>query len=152
MRLSIDYIYEKSVQSVDYNTKIQKIFEEIDKITQKKDKILEYNLNGKISDNEFLRRNDFFHKDLEKLETEIESLKQQQETEKLKLDEIYNIQKNLNNFKIINKEDLNENITNLFIDKIYAEPIDERHMNLKIVLSTGETENRIYEKILKSEK
>ena len=123
------HIYEKSVQFVDYNTKIQKIFEEIDKITQKKDKILEYNLDGKISDNEFLRRNDFFNKDLEKLETEIKSLKHQQDTEKLKLDEIYNIRKNLNNFKIINKEDLNQNIINLFIDKIYAEPIDQRHMN-----------------------
>lgn len=143
-------IYEKSMQSIDYTSEIKKLNDDIDKIIKKKDKILEYNLDGKISDDEFLRRNNILSDELKLLEQEIEKLEKQQENNKIKLDDIYELKKNLKRFEIIEKEDLTQNIINLFVDKIYAQPIDERHMELKIILNTGESQSRIYEKPLNS--
>ncbi len=143
-------IYEKSMQSIDYTSEIKKLNDDIDKIIKKKDKILEYNLDGKISDDEFLRRNNILSDELKLLEQEIEKLEKQQENNKIKLDDIYELKKNLKRFEIIEKEDLTQNIINLFVDKIYAHPIDERHMELKIILNTGESQSRIYEKPLNS--
>ena len=137
-------MYEKSFQSIDYAGEIKKLIDEIEKIDLKKDKILEYNTEGKISDSEFLKRNDSFNNRLEELEAEINSLKDKQRNEKKKLNEVYNLKKNLSNFEFVEKEDLTQNIISLFIDKIYAEPVSELSMNLKIVLNTGETHVRSY--------
>ena len=139
-------IYEKSSQAVDYSGEIQQLNEEIDKINRKKDKLLEYNLDGKISDVEFVRRNDSLNDNLKELETEINKLNEQQNNNRLQLNEIYGIKKNLTRFSVIEQEDLTQNVINLFVDKILAEPIDEHHMNLKIILNTGETQNKVYEK------
>lgn len=141
-------LYEKSAQSVDYAGELEKIREEIRKIEQKKDKILEYNLDGKISDKEFLRRNDSLNEELENLEKAAAEQEAQREGDRGKLEEIYRLKKNLKGLDAITAEDFTQGIINLFIDKIYAEPIDDRQMKLKIVLNTGDTKGRIYEKPL----
>ena len=139
-------LYEKSAQSVDYDGEMEKIREEIRKVEQKKDKLLEYNLDGKISDKEFLRRNDSLNHSLEQLEKAAEELEAQKEDDRVKLEEIYRLKKNLKGLDAITAEDFTQSIINLFIDRIYAEPVDERQMKLKIVLNTGDTRNRVYEK------
>ena len=139
-------IYEKSSQAVDYSGEIQQLNEEVDKINRKKDKLLEYNLDGKISDVEVVRRNDSLNDNLKELETEINKLNEQQNNNRLQLNEIYGIKKNLTRFSVIEQEDLTQNVINLFVDKILAEPIDEHHMILKIILITGEAQSKVYEK------
>ena len=46
----------------------------MDKINAKKDKLLEYNLDGKIEDREFIRRNDLFNEELRKWENRISEI------------------------------------------------------------------------------
>lgn len=139
-------LYEKSAQSVDYTGELERIHEEIRKIEQKKDKLLEYNLDGRISDREFLRRNDSLNGELENMEKASEELETRKEGDRVKLEEIHRLKKNLKGLEAITAEDFTQSIINLFIDKIYVEPIDDRQMKLKIVLNTGDTRNRVYEK------
>lgn len=141
-------LYEKSAQSADYAGELEKIREGIRKVEQKKDKILEYNLDGKISDKEFLRRNDSLNGELESMEQAAAELEARREGDKVKLDEIYRLKKNLKGMDAITAEDFTQSIINLFIDKIYAEPVDDRQMKLRIVLNTGDTKGRVYEKPL----
>ena len=139
-------LYEKSAQSVDYTAELERIQEEIRKIEQKKDKLLEYNLDGRNSLSEILRRNDSLNGELENMEKASEELETRKEGDRVKLEEIHRLKKNLKGLEAITAEDFTQSIINLFIDKIYAEPIDDRQMKLKIVLNTGDTRNRVYEK------
>ncbi|MBQ4346891.1 MAG: recombinase family protein, partial [Firmicutes bacterium] len=143
-------LYQRTNQAADYSKEIKSINKEIEKIHQKKDKLLEYNLDGKIADSEFLRRNDTLNEELIKLEAEISALEKQQQKDDLKLEDILRLKNNLKGFEQIRPEDLTQNVINLLIDKIYAEPVDERSMSLKIVLNTGESHRRLYEKVRKS--
>ncbi len=93
-----------------------------------------------------MRRNDSLNHSLEQLEKAAEELEAQKEDDRVKLEEIYRLKKNLKGLDAITAEDFTQSIINLFIDRIYAEPVDERQMKLKIVLNTGDTRNRVYEK------
>lgn len=139
-------IYKKSVQATDYSGELKKLNEELDKVNRKKDKILEFNLDGQLSDKEFLRRNEILNEELERLEEKIEEIELLQDNSQLDLEEIYRLKNNLKSFDVFKPEDFTQNIINLFIDKIYVEPIGNRRMQLKIVLNTGETHKRGYEK------
>lgn len=145
-------IYEKSVQAADYSGELKKLNEELDKVNRKKDKILEYNLDGQITDKEFLRRNELLNQEAEKLEERIEEIEQLQDNSQWNLEEVYRLKKNLKSFEILKPEDFTQSIINLFIDKIYAEPIGDRRMQLKIVLNTGDSHKRVYEKKAVGEK
>lgn len=145
-------IYEKSSQSSDFSGELKKCREEMDKINAKKDKLLEYNLDGKIEDREFIRRNDLFNEELRKWENRISEIEKERDMNQLNLEEIYGLKKEMKGFSEVYPEDFNQSLINLFIDKIYAEPVDERTMKLKIVLNTGETRAKAYERHRTSEK
>lgn len=70
--------YSQSQSDEDIGKKIQSMESEIDLIEKKKEKILEYNLDGKISDTEFIKRNNSFNDQLLVMEQEKEILKKQQ--------------------------------------------------------------------------
>ena len=118
----------------------------MDKINAKKDKLLEYNLDGKIEDREFIRRNDLFNEELRKWENRISEIEKERDMNQLNLEEIYGLKKEMKGFSEVYPEDFTQSLINLFIDKIYAEPVDERTMKLKIVLNTGETRAKAYER------
>lgn len=139
-------IYEKSSQSSDFSGELKKCREEMDKINAKKDKLLEYNLDGKIEDREFIRRNDLFNEELRKWENRISEIEKERDMNQLNLEEIYGLKKEMKGFSEVYPEDFTQSLINLFIDKIYAEPVDERTMKLKIVLNTGETRAKAYER------
>ena len=106
-------LYEKSAQSVDYDGEMEKIREEIRKVEQKKDKLLEYNLDGRISDREFLRRNDSLNGELENMEKASEELETRKEGDRVKLEEIHRLKKNLKGLEAITAEDFTQSIINL---------------------------------------
>lgn len=65
----------------------------MDKINAKKDKLLEYNLDGKIEDREFIRRNDLFNEELRKWENRISEIEKERDMNQLNLEEIYGLKK-----------------------------------------------------------
>lgn len=70
---------------------------------------------------------------LSKSEITLGELKRGQTAGKGKLSEIYALKKTLKGLGNIKPEDLTVSIINFLIDNIYATPVDERHLSLKIV-------------------
>lgn len=135
-----DYIniYKQVTDANDYDKKIETIKSEISRIKQKKDKILDYNLDGRISDEEFTKRNNEFNEQLNSKELEIVNI-QQNLSKTSDIDKILkDIVKEFAAMKNISYTEVNKRMIDSLFDKIIAKPIDKDHMELIFVLKNGE--------------
>ena len=142
-------LYEDAEKAADNSEEIEKLEKELEQINRKKDKLLEYNLEGQIKDREYLRRNALLNEDAEKLEDQIAELTNQQSNTGLLREEIAYLKKELMRYDSITPEDFTQGIINQLIDKIYVEPVgsaEDCKMRLKIVLNTGEMRKKAYER------
>ena len=126
---------------------IERIKEEIDYEQKKKRKILDYNLNGDLDDDEYLQMNKECKAKITELEKELYDLEEQQNSKddfKKHIDEIRNV---LTHAKtdaaegIISKEFVNK-----YIDKIYVTPEGDT-MKLEIKIFTGKMCEKYLSKI-----
>ena len=135
--------YIKMYKSIDINNEIakdiKKIETQIEHEQKKKRKILDFNLNGDISDEEYLQMNKECKETIEKLEIELYDLQEQQNTKDGFKKHIDEIRRTLNAAKrdavngIISKEFVTK-----YIDKIFVTP-DGETLNLEIKIFTGKT-------------
>lgn len=138
-------LYEKARQNSDFSSERRKICDEVEKINMKKDKLLEYNLDGKIQDQEFLRRNDLLNETLKQYEKRLMEIDEEEEMSRLHMEEVYKLKKQLQSHLTISPDDFTQHMIDLFVHKIYAEPLGEHQMRLEFVLNTGEKRIRAYE-------
>lgn len=139
-------IYKSVNEAVNYDDKISSVESDIRKIIQKKEKILDYNLDGKISDRDFVNRNKMYDKELEEKEKLIESFKKKTSLNNNIEKTISNIFKQAKKLHDIKCEDINRQMIDLLFSKIYAKPIDKTHTQLTFVLNTGESETFLYDR------
>lgn len=119
----------------------------IDTETKKKSKLLEYNINGKITDNDFLIMNQQCTDEIESSQKQILELEKQINSKEEFKNHISTIREVLKEAQhdaangIINK-----NFIDKYIDKIYVTPNEEKDcLKLEIKLFTGEiTERFLY--------
>lgn len=144
-------IYKIATEEYDYEKQINIILTEIDRIKAKKEKILDYNLDGKISDEEFTKRNNEFNIQLKEKETEI-SKYQDKILSCNDIGEILKqINKEFNNMKNIKYTEINKQMIDKLFDKIIAKPIDDKHMELFFVLKNGEEHSFQYPPLKKED-
>lgn len=131
-------IYKSVANSEDYEKQIEILESEIERINLKKDKILDYNLDGKISDEEYTKRNDAFNEELKIKNSQIIECRN-------KLGNSDNIDKVLkdigrvfNEMRNIEFTEVNSRMIDNLFDKIIAKPIAEKHMELIFVLKNGD--------------
>ncbi len=150
---NVDQIIEQYIdmyKSIDENDSLSKniksITNKIDVSNQKKSKLLEYNINGKISDKDFLNLNDQISKDISKLEEELSALEEQKKSKEDIKSHIEKLKKILHQAEQDAKEKLiDKAFINKYIDKIYISPEDGR-LKLSIKIFTGD----LTEKYIKS--
>ncbi len=150
---NVDQIIEQYIdmyKSIDENDSLSKniksITNKIDVSNQKKSKLLEYNINGKISDKDFLNLNDQISKDISKLEEELSALEEQEKSKEDIKNHIEKFKKILHQAEQDAKEKLiDKAFINKYIDKIYISPEDGR-LKLSIKIFTGD----LTEKYIKS--
>lgn len=150
---NVDQIIEQYIdmyKSIDKNDSLSKniksITNKIDVSNQKKSKLLEYNINGKISDKDFLNLNDQISKDISKLEEELSALEEQKKSKEDIKNHIEKLKKILHQAEQDAKEKLiDKAFINKYIDKIYISPEDGR-LKLSIKIFTGD----LTEKYIKS--
>ncbi len=150
---NVDQIIEQYIdmyKSIDKNDSLSKniksITNKIDVSNQKKSKLLEYNINGKISDKDFLNLNDQISKDISKLEEELSALEEQEKSKEDIKNHIEKLKKILHQAEQDAKEKLiDKAFINKYIDKIYISPEDGR-LKLSIKIFTGD----LTEKYIKS--
>ena len=131
-------IYKTVSNSNDYEKQIEMLKTEIERLKLKKDKILDYNLDGKISDDEYTKRNDEFNEQIKIKNKQIEECK----NKLVKTDDIgeilNEIKKAFNEMQNISYTEVNAKMIDKLFDKIIAKPISENHMELFFVLKNGD--------------
>jgi len=126
---------------------IEKLKAKIEHEQKKKRKILDYNLNGDISDKEYLQMNNECKAVIEGLENELFDLEEQQNSKddfKKHIDEIRHV------LEVAKKDAQNGIITrefvNKYIDRIFVTPENDR-LKLEIKIFTGKTCEKYLENI-----
>lgn len=137
-------LYKQVTNMNNYDKQIQTIESEIARIKQKKDKILDYNLDGKISDEEFTKRNNEFNEQLKNKENEIQKIQENlSKTSDINV-VLRDIVKEFSMMKNIKYTEVNKRMIDKLFDKIIAKPIDKNRMELIFVLKNGEQHSTNY--------
>ena len=118
---------------------IEKIKKQIEHEQRKKRKLLDFNLNGDLSDEEYLQMNNECKIEIEELEKELVPLQEQQNSKDDFKNHIEEIRKTLN---VARKDAVNgiisKEFVNKYIDKIFVTP-EEDKLKLEIKIFTGKT-------------
>lgn len=115
----------------------ERLQNQIDAIKKKKEKILEYNLNGDIPDEEFISRNNGYTKQIIDLEMEISKLVPEDVELQIAEKQLSKITEELKSFKEVKEEDINRQIIDKLFDKIVVSLSADKQTVCKFYLSTG---------------
>lgn len=133
-------ILQSSIKNIpDNKNEISRLEKQIDLLKQKREKILEYNLDGKISDDEFVSRNKEYMKQIKQTESHIQEL-QNVKVKKPEEAQLKAIKEQLEKFKGVTPKDINRQIVNELFEKITVEPLAVTCATLTFQLRSGSLE------------
>ena len=130
-------ILQSSIKNIPDNiNEITRLEKQIDLLKQKREKILEYNLDGKISDDEFVSRNKEYVKQIKQTESHIRELQNTKSPEPVEI-QLNAIKEQLKKFKGVTQKDINRQIVNELFEKITVEPLAVTCATLTFQLRSG---------------
>lgn len=133
-------ILQSSIKNIpDNKNEISRLEKQIDLLKQKREKILEYNLEGKISDDEFISRNKEYVKQIKQIESHILEIKNTKSPEPVEI-QLSAIKEQLEKFKGVTPKDINRQIVNELFEKITVEPLAATCATLTFQLRSGSLE------------
>lgn len=134
-------IYEKVVLSKkDYGQEILMLQKQIEQIKRKKEKILDYNLQGNLSDNEFISRNNEYSKEIENIMLQIDSMKQKPENVSDVKEKMEIISRRVKMFSEVKPDDISYSVVGNMIKKIEIQPTGENRAVITFFLKSGNFE------------
>lgn len=133
-------ILQSSIKNIpDNKNEISRLEKQIDLLKQKREKILEYNLDGKISDDEFISRNKEYVKQIKQIESHILEIQNTKSPEPVEI-QLSAIKEQLEKFKGVTPKDINRQIVNELFEKITVEPLTATCATLTFQLRSGNLE------------
>lgn len=121
------------------HTEIDRLKTQLDSLKAKSEKILEYNLNGAISDEEFLRRNSDYRNQITQLEKQCQDLEEISSNSASGIEEkIRRVAECITQYSDIQPSDFTPQIIDRLFEKIIAKPINKNSVELTFVCRTGE--------------
>ncbi len=133
-------ILQSSIKNIpDNKNEISRLEKQIDLLKQKREKILEYNLDGKISDDEFISRNKEYVKQIKQIESHILEIQNTKSPEPVEI-QLSAIKEQLEKFKGVTPQDINRQIVNELFEKITVEPLAVTCATLTFQLRYGSLE------------
>lgn len=133
-------ILQSSIKNIpDNKNEISRLEKQIDLLKQKREKILEYNLDGKISDDEFISRNKEYVKQIKQIESHILEIQNTKSPEPVET-QLSAIKEQLEKFKGVTPQDINRQIVNELFEKITVEPLAVTCATLTFQLRSGSLE------------
>lgn len=135
----LENIYQQIINEMNYDEDIKNLMNQIEQIKIKKDKLLDHNINGRISDEEFEKRNNDFNKQIETLQQQISEYEKLNDAKKdsvstLKLMKKFMSTNNL--FENGNNPSLEEMVR--FVDKIIVYPSSFKNtIKVRVILKSG---------------
>lgn len=130
---TIKYYQKLNQQLPNNEEKIKKLKDEIEVLNRKKDRILEYNLEGHISDDEFIKRNNQFSEEIKEKEDLIESLAIKPIDELVLEQSIKTLVKTISDNALISCADINQFIIQESIDCIKVNSIGTHVAEIYII-------------------
>jgi DNA invertase Pin-like site-specific DNA recombinase len=131
---------QSSIKNIpDNKNEISRLEKQIDLLKQKREKILEYNLDGKISDDEFISRNKEYVKQIKQIESHILEIQNTKSPEPVEI-QLSAIKEQLEKFKGVTPQDINRQIVNELFEKITVEPLAVTCATLTFQLRSGSLE------------
>ena len=132
-------LYEKELnKSEGTEEKIHSLQHEITALEQKRDKLLDYNMGGYISDAEFLSRNQAFTQQIAKKKEDLEQLKNTKPLSKAELlDQMDKILDYAKEYSYVKTKDITRSMIENTIHKIEITPINEKKAEVLIVFKSG---------------
>lgn len=133
-------ILQSTIKNIpDNKNEISRFEKQIDMLKQKREKILEYNLDGKISDDEFISRNKEYVKQIKQTENRVRELQNAKTPEPVEI-QLSAIREQLEKFKGVTPQDINRQIVNELFEKITVEPLAVTCATLTFQLRSGNLE------------
>ena len=129
---------------------ITAVEQRIDFVAKKKAKLLDYNIAGKITDNEYLQRSRDCDQEMEGLQKELLELQHELESKedfRKHMESIRAVMRDAQrdaNQQIVSKEFIDK-----YIDRIFATPQEDGSLRLEIKIFTGEATEKYLEKLKK---
>ena len=131
---SLTKLYEENISLRDFDKEINKKESDIIKIKKEKDKLLSHNINGIISDKEFMERNNNCNERIELLEKDIDNIRLEQKKSNNIKKEILKLESIIENqIKVPNDEMIVD-----LLDKIEVYKSDNNVVKIRIYLKIGE--------------
>jgi len=131
---------------------VKEIDSSIDRLEQKKERLLDLNIDGKLSNVEFAKRNDKYNAEITQRQAEKQKLLQSRTDKDESISKIFQLKSELTRYHEAETVELTAGIVNTFVDKIYVTATGEGHLQLQIHLNTGATVTKAvgcYENITK---
>lgn len=136
---SLEIIYQQTIKELDYDRDIKDLQTKINRIEQKKDKLLDLSLDGMIADKEFKKRNDKFNKIIQNYSDQIKKFEKLNDAKANNEHTLETIKKWLNDkSKTSFKGSSSSKAIKDFLDKVIIYKSKYKDcIRLKIVLKTG---------------
>ena len=132
-------LYEKELNKTEgTEEKIDNIQHEITVLEQKRDKLLDYNMGGYISDAEFLSRNKVFTQQIAEKKANLEQLKSMKPLSKTELlDQMGRILDYAKEYSYVKTKDITRAMIESTISNIEITPVNEKKAEVMIVFKSG---------------
>lgn len=115
-------------------------------IKAKSEKILDYNLSGAISDEEFVRRNAEYNEQINSIEEEIKELSRPQESSGEIQKQLSHVASLLKTYSEIGPDDINCQIVNNLINRILITPTGDKKAYVEFILNNYSNRQLVYHK------
>ena len=141
-------LYAEMIAKDSSPVELQKLKDRLEMLSKKKSKLLEYNIEGQISDRDFVEMNKEISKESAEIQATIEEMENEINSRagfKEKIEEIKSILQKAES-EASNKM-IDSAFVNKYIDKIYVTPVDDGVAEISVKLFTGDTFSKTFEKL-----
>lgn len=141
-------IYERiALNRKDNTSEIDRLKKNAENIKMRMEKILDYNLDGTISDAEFSRRNREYESQLSETERMIQNLSSKPEESDEIRKRLSRMRELLEANKEVKAKDITCSVVNNMISKIMVFPMGSQKAKIQFFLNCGDLSEKIYDKI-----
>ncbi|MGN0157595.1 MAG: recombinase family protein [Brotaphodocola sp.] len=138
-------LYQRAIsKEKDHSKDIERIDKQILTIKKKKDKILDFNLNGDITDEEFTVRNKEFNQELQLLEAQRKSFQTKTDISDVRA-HLKHVAEQIKRYTVLEEKDITKSVVSEMIDRIEVKSIGERKAHITFFLKNGQTSEKTYE-------
>lgn len=136
IRLYMSLYEQVAKEKTGLNSKLHQLEKEVAKLKEKREKILDLNLEGDISDAEFKERNKIFSEEIQEKEKAIAKIRNNTPSEKEFKESINKLLCHLNEIAVLTPDNITQFVVKETIEKIVVKPLSKHEAELSFYFKT----------------